>query len=140
MKNYASMHGAPIARRVLLVDDDVDSAWALGQLLAAELDCQVSVASDGAQAVDLASDLRPQVVLMDISMPRIDGIEAARLLRRLFAPADMPWLVAMTGDAADGNRQRILQSGFDRYLTKPIEFDALLAALAIPAVRGVRSA
>jgi len=115
--------------RILVVDDDADAAWTLGAILRSELPCEVRLAGDGAEAVDQASDMRPDVIRMDISMPGIDGIEAAGVMRSLFQGDQMPRLVAVTGLDGDEAEQRIRAAGFDAYVPKPLAIETLLAVL-----------
>jgi CheY-like chemotaxis protein len=86
------------------------------------------VARDGAEALALAEDFRPEVALLDIGMPRVDGYAAARALR------ERPWartlrLVAITGWGQDEDRRRSREAGFDAHLVKPVELAALEAIL-----------
>lgn len=116
------------ARRVLVVDDNEDAASALAELL--ELEGHESrTASDGLEAVQIAEEWKPDVVLLDLGMPRIDGYEAARRIRA------QPWgkemgLVALTGWGQRQDRERTAACGFDAHLVKPIRIEALLEILA----------
>jgi CheY-like chemotaxis protein len=102
---------------VLIVDDNdaiVESLSCLIEMLGND----VRVASDGARAVELAEEFRPDIVLMDLSMPRMSGYEAARRIRT------KPWggdvtLVALTGRGQEEDKQRTRESGFDHHLVKP---------------------
>jgi signal transduction histidine kinase/CheY-like chemotaxis protein len=104
-------------RRVLIVDDNdaiVESLSCLIEMLGND----VRVASDGVRAVELAEEFRPDIVLMDLSMPRMSGYEAARRIRT------KPWggdvtLVALTGRGQEEDKQRTRESGFDHHLVKP---------------------
>jgi CheY-like chemotaxis protein len=118
------------ARRILVVDDDPGAADALAHLLHLELACDVHTAYDGAEALDKAAELRPDVVIMDISMPMVDGTEAARLLQRLFsANGREPRLVALTALDTERDRARIREAGFQAHLVKPVELDRLIDVL-----------
>src|SRR5262249_4803970 len=106
-------------RRVLVVDDNVDAADSLGLLLklAGHL---VRVAHDGPTALVVAQAFHPQVVLLDIGMPDMDGYEVARQLRK--QPELQPaLLVALTGWGQDTDRRRSIEAGFDIHLVKPVE-------------------
>jgi CheY-like chemotaxis protein len=118
----------PKLRRVLVVDDEAESAWALATMLSIE-GFEVRVATDGASAVEQAVEMRPHAIVMDITMPGIDGMEAAAALRRLFAGPDMPRMIAITGLDPDRNRQHVLDSGFDAFLAKPMTFEDVTQAL-----------
>jgi len=114
-------------RRVLVADDNEDSAETMAMLLQA-LGHEVCIAHDGAQALEQARAFRPDVALLDIGMPRVDGYEAARRLRA------EEWgralvLVALTGWGQDEDRRRSEEAGFDRHLIKPVDIDALQEVL-----------
>jgi two-component system, cell cycle response regulator DivK len=83
------------------------------------------VAMDGSQGIDLARESRPDVILMDMSLPVIDGWEAARSLKGSPETAGIP-IVALTAHAMAGDRERALEAGCDDYDTKPVEFPRLL--------------
>lgn len=123
------MRPAALPARILIVDDDHDAAWSLAALIRHELDCEVRAAGGGAEAIDQASDMRPDVIVVDISMPGIDGTEVARLVHEIFRPAAAPRLIAVSGYYTQSDRQRILDSGFDAYLPKPVDFDVLMPLL-----------
>lgn len=114
--------------RVLVVDDNVDSADSLALLLGL-MGHTVCTAHDGAEALQQAEVFRPDLVLMDLGMPRMDGCEAARRLRQA------PWagavvLVALTGWGQDEDRRRTEDAGFDHHLIKPVDPTALEALLS----------
>jgi CheY-like chemotaxis protein len=119
--------------RVLVVDDDVDAAWTLAAVLHDTLDCRTRIAYEGAEAVDAASEMRPDVVLMDISMSGLDGLEAARVLHALFTAATVPRLIAITGLPPDAH-PAILAAGFDACLEKPVDLARLVALLEADAL------
>jgi PAS domain S-box-containing protein len=115
--------------RVLVVDDNVDSAQSLASLLSI-LGHDVRRAHDGLEALSAAESFRPQVVLLDIGMPRLNGYEACRALRA------RPWaqsihIIALTGWGQPDDRQRSLDAGFDRHLVKPVDPAALHAILNV---------
>jgi CheY-like chemotaxis protein len=115
------------AGRVLVVDDNEDAADALAALLRGELDCEVYTAYDGAQALDKAGEVHPDVVVMDITMPQVDGFEAARLLRKVFRRRP-PRLIAVSGlPGLDARQARAW--GFDRLLGKPVPVAQLVEAV-----------
>jgi CheY-like chemotaxis protein len=124
--------GAPAAttvrRRVLVADDNRDAADALAMLL--ELaGHEVRVAHGGRAALSLAQTFRPDVAILDIGMPELNGYEVAKELRRASWGARM-CLVALTGWGQDEDRQRAQDAGFNRHLTKPVDTDALERLLA----------
>ncbi len=114
-------------RRVLVVDDNEDSAEMLAMLL--ELaGHEVVTAHSGPAALDLAVGYLPDVVLLDIGLPRMDGLEVARRLRRVPALADT-LLVALTGYGQDEDRAQSYAAGFDHHLVKPVDIDLLRRVL-----------
>ena len=112
---------------VLIADDNRDSADSMAALLAIS-GHKTHVAYDGEAAVSAAERLRPDVVLLDLGMPLLDGHEAAQRIRSCLG--DEVLLVAMTGWGDEQSRQRTRESGFDAHLTKPVELPRLLALLA----------
>jgi signal transduction histidine kinase len=106
-----------LPRRVLIVDDNVSAAKVLSRLVMT-LGHQVRSAGDGYEAVAVASEFHPHVVLMDLGMPRMDGYEAASELRRQAWGRDMV-LVALTGWGQETDRRRTKEAGFDHHLVKP---------------------
>jgi signal transduction histidine kinase/methanogenic corrinoid protein MtbC1/ActR/RegA family two-component response regulator len=120
--------GAERAVRILLVDDNVDAAESLAMLLRL-LGHEVAVAHDGPAALREADAQRPEVVLLDIGMPRMDGYEVARRLRERPGPGQAV-LVALTGWGQEEDRRRSREAGFDHHLVKPVELSALQKLLA----------
>jgi signal transduction histidine kinase/CheY-like chemotaxis protein len=116
--------------RVLVVDDNVLSAQSLAMVL--KLDGHdVQVAHDGQAALESVRQLRPEVVLMDIGLPGMDGYEVARRLREdAELAAGIVLLAAVTGYAEDDARRRSREAGFDHHLVKPVDPDGVLALLA----------
>ncbi len=114
----------PRRRRVLVVDDNVDAAVSLARVLARVFRQDVRVAHDGPSALAEAEGFRPEVVLLDIGMPGMDGFEVARRLRAAPGPP-VALLVALTGWGQESDRKRSKDAGFDRHLVKPIEPDEL---------------
>jgi CheY-like chemotaxis protein len=108
---------------VLIVDDIVDNL-ALISLDLQQQGYRVVTASDGEKAVRVASLTRPHIILMDIAMPGVDGLEATRKLREDYALRDTP-VIALTAYDTGGFRRAAADAGFDGYLTKPIDFDRL---------------
>jgi len=118
---------APIACRVLVADDNRDAAESLADLLR-ELGADVSLAYDGEQAVELARVIQPDLALVDIGMPKLDGYQVAERIRSE-AGARALKLVALTGWGQDDDRRRARAAGFDEHLVKPAELDKLRALL-----------
>ncbi len=110
--------------RVLVVDDNVDSAQSLAQVLLL-LGYPVACAHDGVEAVALARSWQPGVALMDIGMPRMGGLEAARAIRAL-PGGERPWLIALSGWGQVEARRRSHEAGFDHHFVKPVDVGALI--------------
>ena len=108
-------------RRILIVDDNVDAAESLGQLLEMS-GHEVRTANDGEAGMAVAAQFRPNVVLLDIGMPKLNGYETASRIRQ------QPWgqamvLVALTGWGQADDRRKSADAGFDHHLVKPVEMD-----------------
>ncbi|HEX8480111.1 MAG TPA: ATP-binding protein [Telluria sp.] len=112
---------------VLVVDDNVDAADMLAELLG-ESGHRVRVAHDGAAALEISAEQLPQVVFLDIGLPDMSGLDVAVALRRIDGMKGAT-LVALTGWGAQEDRVRTQDAGFDRHLTKPVEFDIVSALL-----------
>lgn len=119
---------ATVARRVLVVDDNEDAAESLAALLRI-FGHEVGVAFDGEQALSLAPELMPDVVLLDLGMPRMDGHEVARRMRAAPWGASMK-IVALSGFGDGADRTRSLEAGCNDHLVKPVSPADLEFALA----------
>ncbi len=120
--------GASGRRRILVVDDNEDAADSLAQLLEL-LGNEVQTANDGEAGVGAAAKFRPDVVLMDIGMPRLNGYEAASRIREQAWGTKMV-LIALTGWGQEDDRRKSQEVGFDCHLVKPVEYAALMKLLA----------
>ncbi len=114
-------------RRVLIVDDNADQGQLMAMLLE-RLGHRALVAHGGAEAIEMALASRPDVVLVDLGMPGMDGFELARRIRATEALRGVR-LVAHTGYGADSDRERTREAGFDAHLVKPADLDTLCRAL-----------
>jgi CheY-like chemotaxis protein len=110
--------------RVLLVEDNEMNRDMLSRRLSRK-GFEVLLALDGQQALDLAQQEQPALILMDMSLPVLDGWEATRRLKADPATAGIP-VVGLTAHAMDGDREKCLQAGCDDYDTKPIDLPRLL--------------
>ena len=117
------------AVRVLLVDDHPMNRD-LGATVLKLLGCEVTLACDGAEAVELAAAGAFDAILMDIHMPVMDGVEAARVIRALDGPAAMAPIIAMSADVMPEMVERCRRAGMNDAVGKPIQIEALHAALA----------
>jgi PAS domain S-box-containing protein len=115
--------------RILIVDDNHDSVDSLAMLLEITGN-EVATAYDGEQAVEVAEAVRPDVVLLDIGMPKLNGYDACRRIR------EQPWgegmfIIALTGWGQEEDRRRTEEAGFNRHMVKPVDADILMKLLAI---------
>lgn len=115
-------------RRVLVVDDNTDAAVTMGHLLES---CgnQIRLAHDGQAAIEIAAAFEPELILMDIGLPRLNGYEACRRIRAQFQ-GRRPAIIALTGWGQEQDRAQSVDAGFDAHLVKPVKFDTLLELLA----------
>jgi CheY-like chemotaxis protein len=120
----------PHPGRLLLAEDNpVNLKVSLHQL--AGLGCRADVAANGAEVLAALERQAYDVVLLDVHMPVLDGLEAARQIRRKFPDeATRPWLIALTANTLPGDREACFAAGMDDYLGKPIKLPELTAALA----------
>lgn len=128
-----------LGRRILLADDNRDALDSLAELLA-QAGHETHKAPDGTQALEAANRLRPELILLDIGMPGMDGYEVARQIRKQ-AWGREPTLVALTGWGQDTDRKRSSEAGFDAHWVKPLELNRLWALLdSLPGRRPVEAA
>ncbi|HWA39162.1 MAG TPA: response regulator, partial [Burkholderiales bacterium] len=118
----------PARKRILLVDDNRDYVDSLAEVLRAEGN-DVRVEHDGAAGLEAALAFRPEYAFLDIGMPGLNGFELARRLRDR-AETREAILVAVTGYSQPADQVRGKEAGFDRYLVKPVEIDAVREILA----------
>jgi len=128
----ARLPSAAKARRILVVDDNVDVVETTTMLLSMSGHA-VHSAKDGLQALHAAAQFRPEVVLLDIGLPLMDGYEVARRLRQMPEMAGA-LLVALTGYGQQGDRQRGKDAGFDAHMLKPVDPHALARVIESQAV------
>ena len=118
----------PPKKRILIVEDFEDSRFSLSKLLQIE-GYEVIEATNGAQAVDLAEAVRPDLILMDLSLPVVDGLSATRSIRENPSLTEVP-VIALSGhDLAEVQRDA-QRAGCTDYLMKPIDFDALRSMIS----------
>ena len=117
----------PIGRRILVAEDNVDNLDMVLDMLSIHRH-KVAVAKDGQEAIDLAQSFKPDLILMDIRMPVMDGLEATRRLKAMPEFADTP-IVALTASAGPDSKELCLAAGCTAHLAKPIKSDRLFAAL-----------
>jgi two-component system CheB/CheR fusion protein len=115
---------AALPKRILIIDDNADASEALSMLLANE-GHQVETRLDGVSGLSAAATFSPDVVLLDIGLPGMDGYEVARRLRGSESNRSVI-LVAVTGYGLPADRRRSAEAGFDHHLTKPVDYEALI--------------
>ncbi len=120
---------APAKRRLLIVDDNQDSANSLAMLLRL-MGNEVHTAYDGLEAVAVATTFRPDVMLLDLGLPKLNGYDVARRIR--VEHEGRVVLIALTGWGQEDDRRRSKEAGFNHHLTKPVDISALRALLADP--------
>jgi CheY-like chemotaxis protein len=113
----------PALHRTLVVDDDIDAAAALSLLLRLGGHA-TALAHDGLGALKAAAEFRPDIVLLNLGLPGMDGYEVARTIRGQ-PELGNPLLVAVTGSSDPQDRQHCIQAGFDEHLTKPVDISMI---------------
>ena len=121
--------------RILLAEDNVVNQKLALRLLQ-QMGYRADLASNGIEAIECIERQPYDVVLMDVQMPEMDGLEASRRITAKWQPGERPRIVAMTANAMQGDREECLAAGMDDYVTKPIRVDALVQALLQAPARG----
>ena len=114
--------------RILVAEDNLVNQKVIRAMLG-RLGYRADLAGDGQQAVEAVRRQPYDVVMMDVQMPEMDGVEATRIIRRELRPEQQPYIIAMTANAFDDQRRTYLESGMNDYVSKPVQPDLLLAAL-----------
>jgi len=114
--------------KVLYVEDNDDNVYMLKMRLELLDDFEVVTAEDGERGCAMALSERPDIILMDLEMPRVDGWEATRRLKADPQTRGIP-IIALSAHALAGEREKALAAGCDEFDTKPIEFERLVATL-----------
>ena len=122
--------------RILLAEDNVVNQK-LAMRLLQQMGYRADLASNGIEAIESVARQTYDVVLMDVQMPEMDGLEASRRITTQWAAGQRPRIVAMTANAMQGDRELCLAAGMDDYVTKPIRVDQLVDALMAVSQRGV---
>jgi CheY-like chemotaxis protein len=113
--------------RILVVEDNVDTACGLARLLAL-LGNDVQLADDGPSAIAIAQTFRPELVLLDIGLPGMDGYQVASLLREEDCCKDAV-IIAVSGYGQEEDRRRSQAAGFDHHLVKPVDLGSLMSLI-----------
>ena len=123
--------------RILVAEDNVVNQKLALRLLQ-QMGYRADVASNGIEAIESIERQPYDIVLMDVQMPEMDGLDAAREINRRWPNGERPRIVAMTANAMQGDREACIAAGMDDYVTKPIRVDALVAALSNVTARAPR--
>lgn len=108
-----------MSKKILIVDDNQDSRELVAKVLKNK-GYQTTEAADGEEALERAVSEKPDLILLDISIPKIDGYEVARRLKSQEEFRDIP-IIALTAHAMKGNREKVIVEGFEGYISKPID-------------------
>ena len=114
--------------RVLMAEDNAFNQRVAGVMLS-KLGQSCDMVADGREAVEAVRDRGYAVVFMDMQMPEVDGLEATRQIRAMPLPGRQPYIIALTANALQGDRDRCLEAGMDDYVSKPMRREDLAAAL-----------
>jgi CheY-like chemotaxis protein len=114
--------------KILYVEDNDDNVYMLKMRLELLDEFEVLVAEDGEKGCEVAATERPDLILMDLELPGIDGWEASRRLKSNPNTSEIP-IIALSAHALSGVREKALAAGCDEFDTKPVEFDRLLATI-----------
>jgi len=123
-------HGAPVRSTLLYVEDNPANLKLVEQILTRSPDIALLTARNGHKGVELARTHQPDVILMDINLPGISGLETLKILRQDSATAHIP-VVAVSANALLGDIEKALRAGFFRYLTKPIKVPEFMETLEV---------
>jgi signal transduction histidine kinase/DNA-binding response OmpR family regulator len=123
-------HGEIQEKRVLVAEDNLVNQKVTLHMLA-KLGCSADVVANGLLAVEAVSSRRYDLILMDIQMPHMDGLEATQEIIKRHPDRQLrPWIIALTANAMEGDRERCIQAGMNDYLVKPLSMTSLTSALA----------
>jgi CheY-like chemotaxis protein len=122
-------HGKGARLRILLAEDNPVNQEVI-QMMLSELGYQTDVVNDGVQAVEAAQRRTYDVILMDLLMPGLDGLQASQRIRSLNGGSRIPWIVAVTADEETDRRSECLAAGMNAFLSRPVHLEKLAAALA----------
>jgi len=117
-----------MSKRILVVEDNPDNRILITDVLSS-LDYEVLVAVDGEEGLSMAQDEVPDLILMDLSLPKMDGWTSTNLIKQDAALSHIP-IIALTAHAMVGDREKALQAGCDDYVSKPIDLRELASKLA----------
>ncbi|WP_052128322.1 response regulator [Neosynechococcus sphagnicola] len=119
-----SLMPEPLSLRVLLAEDNAVNQK-LGLLMLQRLGCRADVAANGLEVLESLHRQPYDLILMDVQMPEMDGLEATEQIHQQWAAPSRPWIIAMTANAMKGDRERCLAAGMDDYISKPVRIEDL---------------
>lgn len=122
------MTSTPVMRTVLYVEDNPDNLALIEQLLVSRPDLHMLGAADALRGIEMARSIQPEVIVMDITLPGISGLEALKILQSDPTTQHIP-VLALTANAMPHDIEKGLAAGFYAYLTKPIKVNEFMAAL-----------
>ena len=128
-QDFSERSGDRANLRILLAEDNVVNQKVAIHLLE-RIGYRADVAANGIEVLDALQRVPYDVVLMDVQMPNMDGLEATRRICQQYPEEKRPWIIAMTANAMEGDRDKCLNAGMDDYVTKPVRRDALAKALS----------
>ena len=105
--------------RILLAEDNIINQKVATRILS-QMGYRPDVVQDGVEVLDALERAKYDVILMDLQMPNMDGLEATRQIRKLYEGPKRPWIIAMTANAMDTDRDNCFAAGMDGYLSKPV--------------------
>lgn len=126
--NFDQEMGSKFPMKILLAEDNLVNQK-VAQKILQKLGYQIDIVSNGLEALETIRERAYDLILMDINMPEMGGVEACRHIRQLKFPFVQPYIVALTANAMKGDREQFLKEGMDDYLSKPIQIDQLTEAL-----------
>jgi two-component system cell cycle response regulator DivK len=116
-----------VSRRILVVEDDAQNSYLIGFILE-KSGYEVSTAVDGEQAVAAVDSSKPDLILMDMLLPKMNGYEATRAIKAKPDAAGIP-IIALTAYSMKGDREKILEAGCDGYISKPIDPETFVSQM-----------